>query len=662
MRERIEQIIICAVQPYFLDRNTEWFKENFKNILNARKKHLFWQNNTIFCKIGNQVKLSFLIRKLIDLGYEKVFFASEPGEFSQHGGLIRVCPVNLDKVVEIDFFGNKIENIYLRDLKGFNFEKSREILKKRINSQKLFFSLKDLKKGDYLVHLDHGIGKYCGKVKIKKTNYYLLEYAYGDKIYVPEGLERKLSRYYGFKEPKISKLRGTSWLRTKKRVKESAIKFAEKLLSLYFKKEVSERRPYQFSNLIEEKLEESFLYQETPDQIKAINDIKEELKRRKPADILLIGDVGFGKTEVVLRIAAQVVFNQRQVVFICPTTILAFQHYKNFKERLKNLPIEVGILTRFEKGKEIINKIKENKIDILIGTHRILSDDITPFLFKSGDKGGLLIIDDEHKFGVRQKEKLRELNPKLDIISLSATPIPRSLYLGLLKFKKIIQLKTPPRGRKPVKISILKFNKEKIKKAIEFELKRKGKVYFLYNRIEKLEKIKKFLKVLLKVEKMNSIGILHARLSEKKVVQILEDFQKGKINILVTTTIIEAGIDLPNVDTLIVLDSEKLGLSQLYQLQGRVGRREKQAFAWFFFLKEKLSKKARERLNILKTEKGFQIALKDLELRGAGNILGKEQSGNVNKVGLNLYSQMLSEAIEKIKYARLSNKKDKHSR
>jgi transcription-repair coupling factor (superfamily II helicase) len=325
---------------------------------------------------------------------------------------------------------------------------------------------------------------------------------------------------------------------------------------------------------------------------------------------------------------------------------LANQHYKNFKERLKNLPIEVGILTRIQterEQKETIKKLKEGKIDILVGTHRILSNDVE---FK---KLGILVIDDEHKFGVRQKEKLKKLRPTIDVLSLSATPIPRTLYFSLAGFREISLIQTPPLGRQKIKTFILPFSEKVIKEAIENEIKRGGQVYYLHNRIETINSVKNFLEDLLPNVKF---GIAHGRLKEKELVKILDDFQEKRIDVLIATTIIESGIDLPNVNTLIVADATKLGLSQAYQIRGRVGRSNLESFAYFLYPK-RLTPLAKKRLKALKEAEelgsGYKIALKDLELRGAGNILGKEQSGNINKVGLNLYCQMLSEAIEKLK-------------
>jgi len=647
---------LSSLTPYFLERENFWFEENLTKILKTRKTQSFWQENTLFLEKDQKIGLSEFLRKLDEMGYEKVFKVAEPGEFSQRGGVVDVFPVNQKFAVRFDFLGNKIENIEKLSIKIENEAQQKALLKKKLKSQRLFSDLRGLKPGDYLVHLDHGVGKFVGfssfrrdRASLRKEEerkYYVLEYGGGDKLYVPLGLERKLTRYVGFREPKLSRLGSTLWQRTKRKIKEETVKFARELLTLFAKKEIARRTPY-FQKEISESLEISFPYPLTPDQIEALRDIHKDLQKSKPMDRLLCGDVGFGKTEVALRAAVRVAENGRQVALICPTTILANQHFQTFKERLKNLPFKVEILSRLQSKTlqgRTIKELREGKIDILIGTHRILGKDVN---FKNL---GLLIIDDEQKFGVRQKEKLRKLKPEIDILSLSATPIPRTLYMALSSLKNISLIQTPPEGRKAVKTFVLPFKKDIIKKAIEFELKRKGQIYFLHNRIETISAFKKFLEELKSGAK---IGILHGRLKEKEMIKIMDNFQKGKFDVLLATTIIENGLDLPKVNTLIVDNATKLGLSQAYQIRGRIGRSYIQSFAYFLYPRGKLSPLAKKRLKALKEAEelgsGYKIALRDLEIRGAGNILGKEQSGNINKVGLNLYCQMLSQAIEKIK-------------
>ena len=642
----LNNIPIVSIIPYFLEKQVFWFEKNLKKILEARKTQSFFEDNLLFLEKNQTYNFSQFLRKLDEMGYEKVLKVESLGEFSQRGGIIDVFPVNLNFAIRLEFFGNKIETIEKLPVEVKNGKEAKEILIKKLKRQKIYSQLGTLKSGDYLVHLDHGVGIFRQKILQEEKKYYQLEYAAGDKLYVPEGLERKLSRYIGFSEPKISRLGSQLWQKTKKKVKEATEKLAKELLEIYAKREVAFRPPYASENELDLELASTFKYEETPDQIQAMEEIEKDLEKNKPMDRLLCGDVGFGKTELALRSAFKVVNSGFQVALLCPTTILANQHFQNFKERLKNLPVKVASLSRLQskkEQKEIIEKIKLGRIDIVIGTHRLLSKDLE---FK---KLGLLIIDDEQRFGVKQKEKLKKMRAGLDVLSLSATPIPRTLYLALSGLRSVSLIQTPPFGRLPIKTFILPWSEKIIKKALEEEVKRNGQVYYLHNRIETIETVKNLLEKLIPKAK---IGIAHGRLPEKELIKVMADFQNRKIDTLMATTIIENGLDFPNVNTLIVADATKLGLAQAYQMRGRVGRSTTQAFAYFFFSR-KLSEKARMRLDALKEAEelgsGYRIALKDLEIRGAGNILGKEQSGYVNKIGLNLYSQILSEAIERIK-------------
>ena len=645
-RISIDKVLIVSITPYFLEKNGFWFEQNLNKILQARKTQSFFEDNTMFIEQNQIYNLHHLLRKLDEMGYEKVWQVSEPGEFAARGGIIDVFPINQQKAIRLEFLGNKIEEVSELPIEVEDEQKAKEILKKRLKSQKLFSDLKGLKSGDYLVHLDHGVGIYKEQLTINNEQYYILEYAQGDKLYVPVGLERKLSRYIGFTEPKISRLGSQVWQKTKRKVKEAAEKFAKELLEIYAQREIALRPPYTPEHEIDSNLASDFPYKETADQLQAIEDIRQDLAKEQPMDRIVCGDVGFGKTEIALRTMVKAINSAYQTALICPTTILAQQHFQNFKERLKNLPIKVAVLSRLQskrEQKEIVGGLKTGKIDIAIGTHRLLSKDI------DFNNLGLLVIDDEQRFGVSQKEKLKKLRSAIDVLSLSATPIPRTLYLALSSLKNISLIQTPPEGRLPVKTFILPFSEKAIKKALEAEISRGGQIYYLHNRVETIGFAKKFLQNL--VSKCR-IGIAHGRLNEKDLLNVMEDFQQKKTDILLATTIIENGLDLPSVNTLIVDDATKLGLAQAYQIRGRVGRSATPAFAYFLFGK-RLSERPKMRLQALKEAEelgsGYRLALKDLEIRGAGNILGKEQSGNINQVGLNLYCQMLSEAIEKMK-------------
>lgn len=661
--KNLDYVLIVSVTPYFLEKGNFWVKQNAEKMLKASRTQSFFEDNVLFAEKNRSFPFSKFLRKLDEMGYERVFRVSEPGEFSQKGGVIDVFPVNMTSAVRLDFLGDEIESMCMLNTKIEDEKKSKEILKKRLKSQKLFSDLRGLKPGDYLIHLDHGVARFAGNSKFEIRNskfneYYVLEYAKEDRLYVPVGLERKLSRYVGFQDPKVSRLGSPLWQKTKRKIKEDVEKLARELLDLYAKKELAKRIPYETDEELEFQLRAGFRFQETPDQISAIEDIGNDLKKPKPMDRIVVGDVGFGKTEVAMRTALVAAANNRQTALICPTTILANQHFNSFEKRFsaiggsasggKNNPlIRVAMLSRLQtkaEQKKTIKGLEDGKIDIAIGTHRLLSKDIK---FKNLQ---LLIIDDEQRFGVKQKEKLRQQYPVIDVLNLSATPIPRTIYLALSSFKNISLIQTPPAAKQATKTHVIPYSQKIIKKAINFELRRKGQIYFLHNRVQSIENMAEELK---KICKKAKIGIVHGRMPEKKLVKTMDNFQKGKINLLLATTIIENGLDLPNVNTIVIEDATRLGLSQAHQIRGRVGRSHKQGFAYFMYNPKSLTPTAKERLKALSDAQelgaGYRIAIKDLELRGAGNILGKEQSGAINKIGLNLYSQILSEAVEKMR-------------
>jgi len=662
-RGDIQSVLIVSITPYFLEKGCVWFQQHLKKILAARKTQSFFEDNTFYLELNQTVSLSELLRKLDEMGYEKVHQVAELGEFAQRGGVVDVFPVNRLSAVRIEFKGNTIEHIeqLAAHIAEADEEKAKKLLQKKLKSQKLFSDLHGLKTGDYLVHLDHGIGTFAGfldslhdnepeQKKTDQSQYYLIAYAHGDKLYIPFGLERKLSRYVGFAEPRVTRLGSAAWYRTKRKIKEEALKFAQQLLALYASRELATRPAYTAPDELALHLAASFPYEETPDQKQALQDIAHDLAQEKPMDRLVCGDVGFGKTEVALRAAFQAVRSGYPVVLLCPTTILAHQHFTTFQERLGKLPVRTALLTRLQTPHEqarIIEDLKKHNIDILIGTHRVLSHDVTRLLFPAGR--GLFIIDDEQRFGVRQKEKLKELRKALDVLSLSATPIPRTLHLALASLKDMSIIHTPPEGRQPVKTLVQPRSLSAIATAITQELARKGQVYYLYNRVATIGMVKQRLQKLLPSVRF---AVAHGRMSERELIGVLNDFRAQKYDVLLATTIIENGLDVPNVNTLIVDDATKLGLSQAYQVRGRVGRSHRHAIAYFFYPK-RLSEKAQLRLKALQEAEvvgsGYRIALKDLEIRGAGNILGREQSGSVNKVGLNLYCQMVAEAVEKLR-------------
>lgn len=505
--------------------------------------------------------------------------------------------------------------------------------------------------GMYIVHLDHGIGRFVGMVQKQidqiTREYYLLEYAQGDKLFLPIDQADKISRYVGKSHPPLQRLHGSVWYQIKKRVKEDAKKMAQELLALQALRHTQKGFVFGVDTPAQQKLENSFLYTETRDQEKAIWAVKQDMESPKPMDRLICGDVGFGKTEVAIRAAFKATENKKQVCLLAPTTVLVQQHYDTFRKRLFGFPITVRSLSRFQtktEQKNIIRDLRSGKIDIVIGTHRLLSRDVGFFNL------GLVIIDEEQRFGVRHKEKLKAFRANLDILTLSATPIPRTLHFALAGLREISAIRTPPPGRKPIKTFILPFNPKRVRKAMLRELERDGQIYYLYNKVETILAQAKKIKRLIPRAR---VDVAHGQLSESDLAQVMHEFDRGKIDILVATTIIENGLDLPNVNTLIVDDAPNFGLSQLHQIRGRIGRSLRQAYAYLLYHRQKLPPLAQKRLATLLEMQGlgagFKIAMRDLELRGAGNLLGREQSGNVNSVGLHLYTQLLQQAVQETK-------------
>ncbi len=650
---------ILQITPSFLEKDGFWFEEV--------KKQPSFKEKVLIIKPGLQIPFSGLLRKLDELGYERVEKVEDMGEFATRGNIVDIFPIHTSLPIRLEFFGNTIENVGVLREPEKDIVKEHQRLLKKLQSQKAFGDLEGLRPGDYLVHLDHGVGKFAGirsnfdlDLPIGPAsgdfeagpNYYVyvIEYAHGDKLYVPFGLERKLSRYIAFSEPKISRLGSPLWQRTKRKIKQETEKLAKELLSLYAKRAVAKRPPYSAQeDYLEKEVKSTFAFEETQDQILAWQDIEKDLQKARPMDRVICGDVGFGKTEVALRAMVKAAVSGRQAVLLCPTTLLSNQHFETISSRLANTPLKVVHLSRLQTVKEqrkAIKEITEGSADIIVGTHRLLSKDV---VFKNL---GLLVIDEEQRFGVRHKEKLKNLRLSLDILSLSATPIPRTLYLALSALRDISFVKTPPEGRKPIETVVAKWSKEIVKKAIDFEIARQGQVYYLHNRIESLAKVKLLLEKLAGQNQQWKIGVLHGKLPEKEMVKIMKEFKQGRLNILLATTIIENGLDLSNVNTLIVDEASKLGLSQAHQIRGRIGRGFLQAFAYFLHGR-RLNENAKMRLKALKEMShlgsGFEIAKRDLEIRGAGNILGKEQTGSVNAVGLNLYCQILADAVEKLK-------------
>jgi transcription-repair coupling factor (superfamily II helicase) len=547
------------------------------------------------------------------------------------------------------FVSQKNKILYLTDKEIFGLEKIKEKipLRKRID---LAF-ITELSPNDFIVHLDHGIGRFKGMVRQKidgiEKEYFLLEYAEKDKLYLPIENADRISKYIGSPHPILSRLSRSNWQSVTHKIKEDALKIAQELLKLQAFRQISKTEAFQKDTEQDKQLEHSFLYQETPDQKRAIFEVKQDLEQPRPMDRLICGDVGFGKTEVAIRAAFKATANNRQVAILSPTTILTQQHYDTFVERLKNFPVKIEVLSRFKtesEQKRIIQDLKNGLIDIIIGTHRLLSKDIK---FKNL---GLIIIDEEQRFGVNAKEKLKSLRSQTHLLTLTATPIPRTLNLSLSGLKDVSLIETPPHDRLPIETIIKPYDEELVKEAIESEIKRKGQVYYLYNKVETINPKANQVQ---KIAPQAKIGVAHGQLNEKDLAKTMKDFDNQKIDVLVCSTIIENGLDLPNVNTLIVENAPQFGLSGLYQLRGRIGRSGKQAFSYFLYHSEKLNEGAKKRLQALLEAKelgsGFQLAMRDLEIRGIGNILGKEQHGHIKAVGLNLYTRLLNQAIYELK-------------
>lgn len=514
-------------------------------------------------------------------------------------------------------------------------------------------SFLDLKEGDYVVHVNYGVGRFKTIERVtadgKQRDFLKLEYAAGSTLYVPLDQISLVQRYVGGTDhPKLDALGKSNWKKTKERVKESIDRLAEDLVRMYANR--LKLRGYQFpqDTIWQEEFEADFEYEETPDQLAAIDAVKADLESSKPMDRLVCGDVGYGKTEVAIRAAFKVIMAGKQVLLMSPTTILALQHYNTFSERYKNYPVKVGFVSRFRTAGEIKQALvdfSQGKLDLLVGTHALLSNKLKP------KNLGLLIIDEEQKFGVQHKETIKTLKHLVDVLTLTATPIPRTLHMALTGIRDLSIIATAPKNRQSVETYVMEEDEEVLEKAIRREVERGGQVFYLHNRVESIESEAKFVSNL--VPDL-AVGILHGQMDEESIEEILLDFYKRRYDILVTTTIIESGIDMPNVNTLIVKRADTFGLSQLYQLRGRVGRSDRQAYAYLFHPPGRvMTELAEKRLNTIyeyqELGSGFKVAMRDLEIRGAGNLLGTEQSGDIVEVGFDLYVRMLEEAIARIR-------------
>lgn len=511
----------------------------------------------------------------------------------------------------------------------------------------------DLKIGDFVVHKNYGIGIFTGVNTITADgttkDYIKLKYKNDDILYVPTNQLDIIRKYIGGDaiNPPINSLGSKDWVKTKEKVKKNLRAVAKELIELYAKREKARGYAYNQDTPWQQQFEEQFPYQETEDQLRCIDEVKKDMERQRPMDRLLCGDVGYGKTEVAIRAAFKAVMDHKQVAYLVPTTVLAQQQYEEFRDRMKDFPIKVEILNRFKSTKyinEVIRKLKLGEVDIVIGTHRLLSKDIE---FKDI---GLLIIDEEHRFGVKAKEKIKQYKENIDVLTMTATPIPRTMHMSIVGIRDMSVIYEPPQNRKPVQTYVLEYDQEVIKEAITKELERDGQVFYIYNRVDTIQKKADEISRLVPE---STVTYAHGQMTGNQIEEIMKDFIEKKANVLVCTTILESGIDIPNANTIIVEDANRMGLAALYQIRGRVGRADRQAYAYITYRKDKmLSEEADKRLKAIKefTEfgSGFKIAMRDLEIRGAGSLLGEIQSGHLEQVGYDTYCNLLDEVVKEM--------------
>lgn len=612
------------------------FEANLDHIADFIRKFLFPQHSdgwriVIATDYPERVKEILAERNIFDVEYNE--------SISSHGAVLT------------DF-----KTVILTDRELFN-KRNKEITSQKRSYYKekpeYIENINDIKEGEYVVHSIHGVGIYKGlsqqDIDGQLKDYLTIEYANKDRLHIPAEQINLLVRYRGSGsiKPKLSRMGGKDWENTKTRVKKEVEQVAYDLLRLYAKRKMQHGIQFLPDTTWQVEMEEAFEYTETPDQMKAINDVKADMESEQPMDRLICGDVGFGKTEVAMRGIFKAITSGKQVAVVVPTTILAFQHYQTMSDRFKPFGVHVELLSRFRSAKEqkeTIKRLATGGCDVVVGTHRLLQEGI---VFKDL---GLVVIDEEHRFGVRHKEKLKQLRENIDIITMSATPIPRTLYMSLSGIKDMSIINTPPKNRLPIKTYVGEWNENMVKNAITHELDREGQVFYLYNRVETIDEFKLQLQKLVPNAR---IAIGHGQMNEKELEKIIIDFANHEYDILLATTIIENGIDIPNANTMIIHNADKFGLAQLYQLRGRVGRSQRQAYCYCFYTKSKeITKDAVQRLKAIKEfttlGSGYQIAMRDVEIRGVGNILGTKQHGHMVNVGFDTYCQLLEETVQEL--------------
>jgi len=613
--------------------------------------------------VDQRVKQEGVLNNLAALNYRAARSAISEGDFAHRGSIIDVFPANFESPIRLDFNDDCIQSIA-----SFNFKTGKVIWQHRIVIILAFHqdrneeftaeiplnNFVEIKSGDFVVHNNHGIGRFLGikdfDVGVRKQQHLVIEYQGGDRLFVPRYDIHLVQKYVGFtrRPPRLYKLGSKEWVSMKEKIEKKIQRVAAELLHAQAVRASMPGISFEKDTPWQEDFEKLFPFKETPDQLKATQEVKHDMESKRPMDRLVCGDVGYGKTEVALRAVFKAVMSGKQVAVLVPTTILAEQHHYNFAKRLKTFPVKVAMLSRFRSKQEqlqIIRDVSEGKIDVVIGTHRLLSKDVR---FKDL---GLIVVDEEQRFGVKSKERLKHLKLLADVLTLTATPIPRTLYMALSGARDMSIISTPPQNRIPVETRIVDFDEDLIKNAIDLELRRKGQIFFLHNRVDDIEHVAGIIQRLLPRAK---VAIAHGQMKGKLLEEIMLQFLQGEIDILVCTTIIESGIDIPTANTLIVNRAHRFGLADLHQLRGRVGRLDIQAFAYFIVPKNYvLSSVAKRRIEAIQKfsdlGSGFQIAFEDLQIRGAGNLLGQQQHGFITAIGFDLYCRLLKESVEHLK-------------
>ncbi|MBI4354602.1 MAG: DEAD/DEAH box helicase [Candidatus Omnitrophica bacterium] len=625
-----------------------------------------------YCRfyVGQRISMEHLLEPLMRFGYQRVDQVLDPGDVAVRGGVVDIFPATFETPIRLELEGSRILSMRsINPVTAETLERHSMVvvlprqLRMRVSQERLasetalevpFEAFIDFEEGDLVVHVDHGIGRLIGRATLTtpqgSTEALLLEYAEGDRLYVPLDQLHLVQRYIGFssRHPALSKLGGAAWERARTSAYASVLTYARELLGLQAKRMAL--RGYAFSRDHEWQaaFERTFPYRETTDQLTAIEQVKRDMEHDRPMDRLLLGDVGYGKTEVALRAAFKAVMNHKQVAVLVPTTILAYQHTRTFQKRLHNFPVQVETLSRFQSPREqaqVLEALRRGACDVVIGTHRLLSGDV------QFHDLGLVIIDEEQRFGVKDKEHLKQLRTQVDILVLSATPIPRTLYLALMGSREMSLIATPPEHRHPIETVVAEDEDASIQRWIRKELARQGQVYVVHHRVRDIHRLAQRLRRLVPEAR---VAVSHGQMDEAALEETMMAWMDGRIDVLVTTTIVESGIDVPNANTLIVSRADQFGLADLYQLRGRVGRFTRKASAYLLVPRGTvLSEAARQRLQAIMQHtalgSGFQVAMEDLKLRGAGNLLGVEQHGHVTAVGFDLYCRLLRDAVGYLK-------------